>query len=91
MNTQKQAEEDIKQVNSTTDGLSPSDLARALAAQRQRVTGHCIVCGKDIEGVQRHGEIHRLYCSHRCAKQAYRARKREQGQHSQKSELNHND
>ena len=59
------------------ENISTSDLARMLAAHRRRVDGECAVCGKAITGVQFHGEIARLYCSERCRKSAYRARKKQ--------------
>ena len=64
--------DEIKQIE-----ISTSDLARMLAAQRKRVDGECSVCGKPISGVAFHGEIARLYCSERCRKSAYRARKKQ--------------
>jgi endogenous inhibitor of DNA gyrase (YacG/DUF329 family) len=55
-------------------GLTPSELARGLQAQRKRVEGACSVCGSAIAGIQRGGELYRQYCSARCQKAAYRAR-----------------
>ena len=52
----------------TTD-LTPTELARALAARRQTVTGACAVCGTPFVGLRR-----RKYCSERCKQAAKNAR-----------------
>ncbi|MBI4494160.1 MAG: hypothetical protein HY690_15335 [Chloroflexi bacterium] len=49
--------------------LSPSELARALAAQRRQERKPCAVCGTEIIGTTR-----RLYCSPACAGRASYAR-----------------
>jgi hypothetical protein len=46
-----------------------SDLGRALAALRRRVTQTCPVCKKPYEGA-----AHKRYCSAACRQQAYRLR-----------------
>lgn len=56
--------------------VSSLELGRALAARKKRASGECVVCSKPIEGVIKQGEIARLYCSERCRKAAYRARKK---------------
>jgi hypothetical protein len=48
-----------------------SDWARQYAAQRQRITSTCAVCGKSIEGVAT-----RTYCGQSCRTTAYRRRRR---------------
>lgn len=52
----------------TTD-LTPTELARALAARRQTVAGACAVCGTPFVGLRR-----RKYCSERCKQAAKNAR-----------------
>jgi hypothetical protein len=47
-----------------------SDLGRALAALRRRVTQTCPVCKKTYEGA-----AHKRYCSAACRQQAFRERK----------------
>jgi hypothetical protein len=49
-----------------------SDLARALAARRRRITSACRICGREYTGV-----VTRLYCSAACRLRASRARRRE--------------
>ena len=48
-----------------------SAIMRGYAAQRRRVTRHCLVCGKLLENVT----TRRLYCSNRCAIVASRERR----------------
>ena len=55
----------------TKPGLSPSDLARGLAAQRKQVSHHCLVCGTAFTGLAQ-----ARYCSHRCTVAAWRERER---------------
>lgn len=52
--------------------LSKTEIARALAAMRRRVTVACAICGKTVEGA-----AHRKYCSDSCRVIAYQRRKRE--------------
>ena len=47
-----------------------SDIGRALAALRRRVTQTCPVCKKSYEGA-----AHKRYCSAACRQQAFRERK----------------
>ncbi len=54
--------------------MTPTEMGRAIAALKRRVTGECAVCGKPVEGVVKYGTIARRYCSERCRKAAYRAR-----------------
>jgi hypothetical protein len=49
--------------------ISPTELARALAARRKTVRGTCAICGKPFTGSQR-----RKYCSPTCNELAYRRR-----------------
>jgi hypothetical protein len=55
--------------------MNRSDLARALAALRQRVTTNCVVCGREITGMK-----HRRTCSDVCRSKAYRLRLKERTQ-----------
>jgi hypothetical protein len=58
-----------------SEELSRSDLARALAALRQRVQTNCVVCGREITGMK-----HRRTCSDVCRSKAYRLRQKERAQ-----------
>jgi hypothetical protein len=58
-----------------TDSTNRSDLARALAALRQRVQTLCVVCGREITGMK-----HRRTCSDVCRSRAYRLRQKERAQ-----------
>jgi len=49
--------------------MSPSDLARQLAARRRIVESVCAVCGAPIRGT-----TYRSYCSNRCRSAARRQR-----------------
>ncbi len=53
-----------------------SNAGRALVAMRRKILATCIVDGKEFETVVRDGQPHRLYCSDKCQKEAYRDRKR---------------
>jgi hypothetical protein len=53
-------------------GLTPADHAKALAAQRRRQEGSCLVCGTEFVGTTR-----RRYCSRACADRAFYALNRE--------------
>jgi len=43
----------------------PSEIARALAARRRRVSRICVVCGTEFVGT-----VRALYCSRACASRA---------------------
>src|SRR5262245_10791223 len=51
--------------------MTASEWARAAAAAREQVTGHCAVCGAEVTGTKK-----RAYCSQRCAMSVYRQRHR---------------
>lgn len=51
--------------------MSPSELGRALAAQRKRVLKVCAVCGREFAGLTKS-----RYCSLACNQRAYWDRKR---------------
>ena len=51
-----------------------SAIARALAAHRTIVVGDCAVCGEAFIGMKT-----KRYCSAKCVKRAYRARKKTTG------------
>lgn len=55
--------------------MSPSELARALAARRQRITATCEVCGAGFETWKRKTQQART-CSNRCRQQLHRDKKR---------------
>lgn len=55
---------------------SPSELARALAAQRRRTTIVCVVCGTEAEVWLRKSQIPQT-CSNTCRQRLFRQRQRE--------------
>lgn len=60
--------------------LSKTEIARALAAMRRRVTVSCVTCGKAVEGA-----AHRKYCSDSCRVIAYQRRKQQRASGSEQS------
>jgi hypothetical protein len=49
--------------------IVPSEIARAIAAQRQTVTSACLVCGSEVVGLKT-----RRYCSNACRQRAFYAK-----------------
>lgn len=49
--------------------IVPTEIARAIAAQRQMVTSDCVVCGTTIVGLKT-----RRYCSNTCKQRAFYAK-----------------